>query len=206
MARYLIGIDEVGRGPLAGPLTLCACRVKEDFDFSYFDKIRDSKKLSPQKRREWFEKISALRSAGLVSFALSHISAEEIDSTGLSHCIKKAIRNILDDLSASPFETEIRLDGSLFAPHEFTFQTTIIKGDEKEPIISAASIIAKVTRDKMMEDFDREYPLYGFAAHKGYGTAAHLKALRVHGLTPIHRKSFLKKILSPNLRKAKARV
>ncbi len=195
MARYLIGIDEVGRGPVAGPLTLCACRVKDDFDFSYFAGIKDSKKLSPQKRREWFEKISTLRTSGLVSFALSHVSAEEIDSMGLSHCIKKAIRNILDELTANPLETEIRLDGSLYAPQEFVFQTTIIKGDEKEPVISAASIIAKVTRDKMMEEFGEIYPLYGFATHKGYGTSAHLKAIRIHGLSPIHRKTFLKNVI-----------
>jgi len=206
MARYLIGIDEVGRGPLAGPLTLCACRVKDDFDFSYFTGIKDSKKLSPQKRQEWFEKISVLRAAGLVSFALSHVSALEIDSMGLPHCIKKAIRNILDELTANPLETEIRLDGSLFAPQEFIFQTTIIRGDEKEPVISAASIVAKVTRDKMMEEFGEEYPLYGFATHKGYGTKEHIKAIKIHGLTPIHRKSFLKGILHSNLRKAPARV
>ncbi len=194
--RFIVGIDEVGRGPLAGPITLCACRVESDFDFSHFKKIKDSKKLSPQKRRQWFEKISALRADGLVTFALSSVSAEEIDSKGLSHCVKKAVRNILDELAASPLETEIRLDGSLYAPQEFIFQKTIIKGDEKEPIIAAASIIAKVSRDKMMEDFAREYPLYGFEEHKGYGTAAHKKAIRAYGISPIHRKSFLKKILA----------
>ena len=110
---------------------------------------------------------------------------------GLSHCIKKAVRNVLDELATNPLEVEVRLDGSLFAPREFVFQRTIIKGDEKEPIISAASIIAKVTRDKMMEEFAREYPLYGFEEHKGYGTAAHKKAIRAYGATPIHRKSFL---------------
>jgi len=199
--RFLVGIDEVGRGPLAGPITLCACRVEEGFDFENFKKIKDSKKLSPQKRREWFQKISALRAEGLVTFALSSVSAEEIDSKGLSHCIKKAVRNILDDLAASPLETEVRLDGSLYAPREFLFQKTIIKGDEKEPVIAAASIIAKVTRDKMMEDFALEYPLYGFEENKGYGTAAHKKAIRAYGITPIHRKSFLSKDL-PFIRKS----
>ncbi len=199
--RFLVGIDEVGRGPLAGPITLCACRVEEGFDFENFKKIKDSKKLSPQKRREWFQKISALRAEGLVTFALSSVSAEEIDSKGLSHCIKKAVRNILDDLAASPLETEVRLDGSLYAPREFLFQKTIIRGDEKEPVIAAASIIAKVTRDKMMEDFALEYPLYGFEENKGYGTAAHKKAIRAYGITPIHRKSFLSKDL-PFIRKS----
>lgn len=194
MVRYLIGIDEVGRGPLAGPITLCACRVPRDFDFSRLEKIKDSKKLSAQKRQEWFERLSALRAEGLVSFSLSSVSAEEIDSMGLSHCIRKAVRNILADLAANPVETEIRLDGSLFAPREFIFQKTIVKGDEKEPIIAAASIIAKVTRDRMMAEFGLIYPLYGFDAHKGYGTVEHRKAIRAYGATPIHRKTFLKNI------------
>jgi ribonuclease HII len=192
--RYLIGIDEVGRGPLAGPITLCACCVGHDFDFAHLKEIKDSKKLSAQKREQWFAKISALRFAGLVRFSISSVSADEIDSAGLSHCIKKAVRNILSDLLVNPIEVEVRLDGSLFAPREFIFQKTIIKGDEKEPIISAASIIAKVTRDRMMEDFAREYPLYKFDEHKGYGTVEHRKAIRAHGATPIHRKTFLKKI------------
>ena len=192
--RFLVGIDEVGRGPLAGPVTLCALCVKEDFDFEYFKGIKDSKKLSAQKREEWFGKMSQLRTAGLVSFALSSVSAEEIDSMGLSHCIKKAIRTILDELTLSPLETEIRLDGSLYAPQEFIFQKTIIKGDEKEPVISAASIVAKVTRDKMMTEYAEQYPLYGFDENKGYGTALHRKAIERYGISPIHRKSFLKKL------------
>ena len=195
MSRFLVGIDEVGRGPLAGPITLCACRVENNFDFGHFKNIKDSKKLSAQKRQEWFEKISALRAKGLLSFALFSVSAQEIDSMGLSNCIKKAIRNILAELSADPLETEIRLDGALYAPEEFTIQKTIIKGDEKEPIIAAASIIAKVTRDKMMTDYAVEYPLYRFEEHKGYGTAFHRKAIRAYGATPIHRKTFLKKMV-----------
>ena len=144
MTRFLVGIDEVGRGPLAGPITLCALCVKDNFDFKNFSGIKDSKKLSPQKREEWFDKISKLCSDGHVSFALSSVASDEIDSMGLSHCVKKAIRNILRELALSPLETEIRLDGSLYAPKEFIFQKTIIKGDEKEPVIGAASIVAKV--------------------------------------------------------------
>ena len=192
MPSYLVGIDEVGRGPLAGPITLCALCVKNDFDFKNFSHIKDSKKLSPQKRDEWFEKISKLRADGQVSFALSSVDADEIDSMGLTYCIKKAIRNILSELKLDPKETEVRLDGSLYAPKEFIFQKTIIKGDEKEPVISAASIVAKVTRDKMMVKFSQKYPEYGFEKHKGYGTAMHQKAIRAFGLTPIHRRSFIK--------------
>jgi len=187
-----VGIDEVGRGPLAGPITLCALCVKNDFDFVNFAGIKDSKKLSPQKREEWFEKISKLCTDGQVSFALSSVDADEIDSMGLTHCIKKAIRNILSELKLDPQKTEVRLDGSLYAPKEFIFQKTIIKGDEKEPVISAASIVAKVTRDKMMVKFAEKYPEYGFEKHKGYGTPMHQKAIRAYGLTPIHRRSFIK--------------
>jgi ribonuclease HII len=191
MAKYLIGIDEVGRGPLAGPVTLCACMVPQDFDFSHLEGIKDSKKLSEKKRDEWFKKIDGLRASDGLLFAISSVSANEIDTIGISPCIKKAIREILSELKVNPSDVEVRLDGSLSAPTEFTFQTTIIKGDEKEPVISAASIIAKVTRDKMMNEYAIKYPLYGFDGHKGYGTAKHMKAIREHGLSPIHRKTFI---------------
>jgi len=191
MLRFLVGIDEVGRGPLAGPITLCAFSVANGFDFENLKNIKDSKKLSPQKRQEWFEKISKLRAQGAVTFALSSVAAEEIDTMGLSHCVRKAIRNILTELHNHPLETEIRLDGSLYAPREFIFQKTIIKGDEKEPVIAAASIVAKVTRDRYMDELAKIYPLYGFEEHKGYGTANHRKAIKKYGPTPFHRKTFL---------------
>ena len=123
---------------------------------------------------------------------------------GLSHH-KKSHRNILDDLVANPLETEIRLDGSLYAPKEFIFQKTIIRGDEKEPIISAASIIAKVTRDRMMTEFAEVYPLYGFDAHKGYGTTFHIKAIKAYGTTPIQ-ENVSQGYTFQNLRKPATRV
>jgi ribonuclease HII len=191
----LIGIDEVGRGPLAGPVLLCAMSVPHDFDFKHFEKIRDSKKLSPQKREEWFLKISELKSKGELDFAFAAVSAEEIDGTGISHAIEKAIHLCLDALNLDPSSTQIFLDGSLKAPKKFTSQETIIKGDEKIPVISAASIVAKVVRDKYMTEQAAVYPLYGFDEHKGYGTAKHLKAIHKLGITPLHRKSFLTNIL-----------
>jgi len=193
--RHIVGIDEVGRGPLAGPVTVCACRVASDFDFSAFKGIKDSKQLSPQKREEWFLKISSMKSQGLVDFAHTSVSAEEIDSIGISKAIEKAIHVALDALALVPEATRILLDGSLKAPKKFLIQETIIKGDEKIPIISAASIVAKVMRDRHMEEQARLYPNYGFEAHKGYGTDEHCKAIRKLGISPIHRKSFLSNIL-----------
>lgn len=192
---HTVGIDEVGRGPLAGPVTICACRVAHDFDFDNFKGIKDSKKLSAQKREEWFLKISALKSKGEIEFAHASVSAAEIDSVGISKAIEKAIHVSLDALSLVPESTQILLDGSLRAPKKFLMQETIIKGDEKIPLISAASIIAKVIRDRHMEEQAILYPAYGFENHKGYGTDEHCKAIRKLGVSPIHRRTFLTRIL-----------
>lgn len=191
---HIVGIDEVGRGPLAGPVTLCACKVAYDFNWDLFKGIKDSKKLSPKKREEWFGKISDLKLLGILDFALSSISATEIDSLGLSQAIKKALSSTLEALELIPETTYIKLDGALSAPAKFILQETIIRGDEKVPIISAASIIAKVTRDKYMVEQAEIYPLYSFEKHKGYGTNEHIKLIRKYGLSPIHRKSFCKNI------------
>ncbi len=193
--KYLVGIDEVGRGPLAGPVALCACKVPADFDMTYFAGIKDSKKLSEKKREEWFAKISALKAAGELDFAYVEIAALEIDTIGIAEAIKKAVGMVLEELKLDPMVTKIFLDGSLHAPKHFPNQETIIKGDEKIPVISAASIIAKVTRDRYMEGQAVLYPAYGFEKHKGYGTAGHCKAIKKHGLSPIHRRSFVKNII-----------
>ncbi|HEU0081003.1 MAG TPA: ribonuclease HII [Candidatus Paceibacterota bacterium] len=192
---HIVGIDEVGRGPLAGPVTLCACAVRHGFDMGHFAGIKDSKKLSPQKREEWFHRISELKAAGKLDLAYFSVTAADIDAMGISHAIERAIHECLDALRLPAETTQIFLDGSLRAPKRFPLQETIIKGDEKVPIISAASIVAKVMRDRHMEEQAALYPEYGFDAHKGYGTAAHCLAIRTHGATPIHRKSFLTRIL-----------
>jgi len=193
--RYKVGIDEVGRGPLAGPVALCACVVPHDFDMAQLAGIRDSKQLSPQKREEWFLKISTMKAAGFLDFAYVAISASEIDAMGIAPAISRAVAECLGALRVPHEATQIFLDGSLRAPKRFIMQETIIKGDEKVPIISAASIVAKVLRDRYMEGEARKYPHYGFDAHKGYGTAAHRKAIRKHGPSPLHRLSFLTNIL-----------
>ncbi|MDE1874893.1 MAG: ribonuclease HII [Patescibacteria group bacterium] len=192
---HIVGIDEVGRGPLAGPVTISACRIPVHFDSSRFKGIKDSKQLSAQKREEWFHRLSEWRSKGELDFAHASVSAEEIDSVGIARAIEKAIHVALDALSADPASTKILLDGSLHAPKRFIIQETIIKGDEKIPIISAASIIAKVIRDRYMDTQAVIYPAYGFENHKGYGTDEHRRAIRKLGILPIHRRTFLTRIV-----------
>lgn len=181
---------------MAGPVTLCACAVPGDFDFSHFDGIRDSKKLSEKKRVEWHAKISDLKAKKMLDFAHASVSAGEIDRIGISRAIEEAIRLCLVELGLNPEIVEVRLDGALKAPREYARQQTIIKGDEKEPVISAASIVAKVVRDGYMVGISAVYPVYGFDKHKGYGTAAHVRAIREHGASSMHRLSFLGNIIS----------
>lgn len=190
-----IGIDEVGRGPLAGPVTLCACMTTADFDMKWFGGIKDSKKLSEKKREEWFIKAEAARDAGLLTWVVISKTAEEIDRLGIAVAIREALTECLEGLKVAPALTKIFLDGSLFAPAHFPHQETIIKGDEKVPLISTASIIAKVTRDRYMNEMGKKHPLYGFEKHKGYGTESHRSAIKKYGPTALHRRSFLRNIL-----------
>jgi ribonuclease HII len=195
MITHIIGIDEVGRGPLAGPVTLCACAVPSDFDSSHFEGIRDSKKLSEKKRGEWHTRISDLKAKKMLDYAHASIPADEIDRIGIARAIEEAVRLCLVELDLAPDMVEVRLDGALKAPKEYTNQKTIIKGDEKEPVISAASIVAKVVRDGYMTEISATYPAYGFATHKGYGTALHIRAIKEHGVSPLHRRTFLSRII-----------
>ena len=190
--KHIVGIDEVGRGPLAGPVTICALAVRAEFDLSFFKGIRDSKKLSEKQRKEWLKKIKDKKVSGELHYFISSVGAEIIDRRGISWAVRRAIKNVIGKLPINPDESEVLLDGSLKAPKNFKNQKTIIRGDEKIPIISASSIVAKVFRDKKMSRLHKRYPQYGFHIHKGYGTSAHYKALKKHGLSPIHRRSFLK--------------
>jgi ribonuclease HII len=197
--KFVIGIDEVGRGPLAGPVTVCACSIPVGFDASSFAGIRDSKKLTPKRRGEWFAVISEMRKRGELDFAFVSIPADEIDSIGIAVAIRKALGEALEHLVSGlgvvSSEVLVMLDGSLHAPERFVLQETVIKGDEKVPVISAASIVAKVVRDRHMDEMDAAHPGYGLAKHKGYGTAAHCAAIRKLGPSPIHRRSFLRNFL-----------
>ncbi len=196
--KATIGIDEVGRGPIAGPVAVGAFLVLADGfenDIAAFPvPLRDSKQLSSVQREAWYEKIAEWQADGKCDFSVVMISAGEIDSHGITKAIKKALAEALEEIECD--ETHlILLDGSLHAPNVFYNQITIIKGDEKEPVISLASIVAKVTRDRHMVKVAERYPKYGFERHKGYGTEEHYQAIKKHGLTPLHRKSFLKDLV-----------
>lgn len=198
--RYTIGIDEAGRGPLAGPVAVGVVVVPHDFDWSQIENVKDSKKLSAKKREAVFARTQELAKDGKLQYAVTFSSAKLIDSHGISHAIRAAIARALDSFQkglAFPDydECEVLLDGSLKAPEQFVHQQTIIGGDATEPTISLASICAKVSRDRIMVRESEKYPQYGFAVHKGYGTAAHIAAIREHGLCELHRSTFCKNIV-----------
>lgn len=179
----LCGIDEAGRGPLAGSLYVVGCILKKKIDG-----LNDSKKLSEKRRSELFLQI--------VENSYFHISihtAKEIDSLGLSACIKDSIIQIKKTLAADKY----LFDGN--SSFGVPSLKTMIKADTKVSAVMAASIIAKVSRDKEMVELDNKYPQYGFAKHKGYGTAAHIEAIRQYGLCKIHRESFKPKKLQASL-------
>lgn len=191
--RYIVGIDEAGRGPLAGPMAVGIVMIKKNHTLP-LTRIRDSKKLSPEAREEWFRKILLWKKEEKLSFCVMFVSAKDIDNKGLSWGLASSIEKGLRKLSVSPLKSEVFLDGGLKAPKKFLFQKTIIKGDEKIPVISLASIAAKVLRDRKMVAFSKKYPKYGFEIHKGYGTLAHRRAIKKFGPAVIHRKSFLTRI------------
>jgi ribonuclease HII len=188
----IIGIDEAGRGPLAGPVAVGAVKVSENFDRSFFKGIRDSKKLSEAERELWYALALEAKKRGELDFAVVLVSEKIIDKHGISYAIKRGIKRVLKKVSGEGNGEQIFLDGGLKAPEEFIHQLTIIRGDEKIPAISLASIMAKVTRDRLMVRISKKYPEFAFEMHKGYGTAIHRQAIIKYGSTEIHRKSFLK--------------
>lgn len=195
--KTLIGIDEVGRGPLAGPVCVCAVFVIADHAPRVRRALRgitDSKKLSAAKREEWLVKIDTLRREGLLDYTCAFVGQKIIDQRGMSHAIRTAINRTLRGYRGREEHCDIKLDGLLHAPHTFIHQKTIIGGDEKEWIISTASVIAKVKRDRKMERLAKKYPLYGFDIHKGYGTQKHREAIRTYGMCELHRQSYCTRI------------
>ncbi|MEX0909707.1 MAG: ribonuclease HII [Candidatus Paceibacterota bacterium] len=186
-----VGIDEVGRGPVAGPLYLCALKLSKKSSFYEACDIRDSKKLTQTSRQAIYETLKKEKKEGKVHYALASVTAKKIDAIGMSRALKLAVLKVIKKMNLSSSDP-ILLDGSLVAPTIYTNQKTIIKGDETEISIALASIVAKVTRDRRMEQYSKKWPQYGFEKHKGYGTWAHYTAINQHGLTEIHRISFLK--------------
>lgn len=200
--KYLIGIDEAGRGPLAGPVAVGLVAIPESADWrirELLSGVRDSKQLSEKEREDWFIKIKTAEKSAALFSAVSLVSEKIIDSRGISFAIHLGIKKCLNkfegnQISVRKNDCEILLDGSLKAPKEYKDQKTIIKGDAKVPIIGLASIVAKVSRDKKMRSLAKKYPKYGFEIHKGYGTKKHYEAIKKHGISSVHRKSFLKNI------------
>jgi len=193
--KYRVGIDEAGRGPLAGPVSIGVVKVKEGFDKKFLKGIRDSKKLNEKTREEWFKKVLVAQKAGELDFQVALISEKIIDKRGIVYAINLGIKKCLDKLNLKPSVTKIFLDGSLKAPKEFKYQKTIIKGDEKVGIISLASIMAKVTRDKKMVGLSKKFPEFSLDIHKGYGTKLHREAIKTYGPSKCHRKSFIKSLV-----------
>ena len=178
---YIAGIDEVGRGPLAGPVVTCAVILPKNCDILY---INDSKKLSASKREELYDVIMEKA----VAVGIGMVGPERIDEINILQATYEAMRQAISKLDPQP---DLLLNDAVNIPGVTIKQVPIIKGDAKSISIGAASIVAKVTRDRMMEEYDHIFPEYGFASNKGYGSAEHIAAIRKYGPTPIHRRSFI---------------
>lgn len=179
---YVCGVDEAGRGPLCGPVVAAACILPVGL---YIEGLNDSKKLSPKKRKQVFEEIKK----HAIAYCIAEASVEEIDALNILEADMLAMKRAVEGLSVKADFAII--DGNV--SRGFNIPTmTVIKGDATSPSIAAASILAKVTRDEMCEQMDKDYPQYGIAKHKGYGTKQHMDALRQYGPSPIHRKKFIR--------------
>lgn len=186
-STLIVGIDEAGRGPLAGPVVAGACVLNPEIESHPL--IKDSKSLSPEQRSEAFEWIEEN-----CIFGYGVVDATFIDENGILAATELAMQSALAMVEEHVQPTYILTDGR----DKFWFNyphSSVIKGDEKEPCISAGSIVAKVLRDRMMLEYDKQYPKYKFAEHKGYGSPLHIEALQMFGMCPLHRKTFLTKIL-----------
>ncbi|MBB5022903.1 ribonuclease HII [Desulfurispira natronophila] len=178
---HLAGVDEVGRGPLAGPVCAAAVILPAHF---YHLEIRDSKRLNPRKRRQ----LAVVIQESALAYSVSTVSPHQIDRINIRQATRKAMQQAAWELPTVP--EHIVLDGNESALSLPAHHTSIVKGDQLSLCIAAASILAKVYRDAIMDHYDTIFPQYGFTKHKGYGTAQHRQALLFHGLTPIHRRSF----------------
>lgn len=180
--HYICGIDEAGRGPLAGPVVAGAVVLPQDCEILF---LNDSKKLSEKRREELFLEIQEKA----LSWSVGVVGPDVIDEINILQATYQAMRQAIGGLSVTP---DILLNDAVTIPGVEVMQVPIIKGDAKSVSIAAASILAKVTRDHMMAEYDALFPEYGFARHKGYGTAAHIAAIRELGPCPIHRRTFIK--------------
>lgn len=182
-SNYIAGIDEAGRGPLAGPVVVASVILPKD---SLIEGINDSKKISESKREKIYEKI--IEEA--ISYGVGIVWQDEIDEINILNATKKALTDAINQMEVKP--DRILVDALDKIDTNGIPYTSVIKGDAKMYSIGAASIIAKVTRDRIMREYDEVYPEYGFAGHKGYGTAKHIEAIKNLGICPLHRRSFVK--------------
>lgn len=185
--KNIVGIDEAGRGPLAGPVVVGAVIMKPE---SLIEGVNDSKKISEKKREKLYEQITE----EAIAWSVGIVDQKEIDEINILNATKKALKMAIMNLQVKP--ERIVVDALEHIDTCGIPYTSIIKGDAKVYSISAASIIAKVTRDRMMREYDEIYPEYGFAGHKGYGTAKHIQAIREFGPCALHRRSFIKNFIS----------
>ncbi len=184
--KYICGVDEAGRGPLAGPVCAAAVILPKDL---IIEGLNDSKKLSEKKREQLYDVITQ----NAVAYSISYGTLEEIEEHNILEATFMAMNRAIDGLAVKADYALIdgnRVPKGIQIPCE-----TVIKGDAKAYSIAAASILAKVTRDRLLIEYDERYPQYGFAKHKGYGTKAHYDAIREHGVCEVHRLSFLKNVL-----------
>ena len=185
--KNICGIDEAGRGPLAGPVVVAGFIMPEN---SMIEGVNDSKKVSEKKR----EKLYDLIIDEAISYSVAIIGQDVIDEINILNATKKGLTTVVEELDVKP--DLILVDALTHIDTKGIPYQSIVKGDAKCYSIAAASIIAKVTRDRIMREWDRIYPQYGFVAHKGYGTAKHIEAIKEYGLCPIHRKSFTKNFIN----------
>ncbi len=183
--NFVCGVDEAGRGPLCGPVVAAAVILPKD---EYIEGVNDSKKLTEKKREKLYDDI--MKKAVAVSIGISDVDV--IEKVNILNATKLAMKQAIEKLSIKP--DYVLIDGNQMIDINIKAET-VVSGDAKSESIAAASIIAKVTRDRMLIEFDKKYPEYGFAKHKGYGTKSHIEAIQKYGLTDIHRPSFCKKFV-----------
>lgn len=179
--KYIAGVDEAGRGPLAGPVCAAAVILPQNAEI---EGINDSKKLSEKKREALYDVIKQTA----IAYAIEYVYPDIIDDINIKNATALAMHNAIDHLS-TPADYII-IDGNDNVPYSVDYQY-VVKGDAKSQTIAAASILAKVSRDRLMVELDKEYPQYGFEKHKGYGTKVHIQAIQKYGVSEVHRKSFM---------------
>ena len=177
----IVGVDEAGRGPLAGPVVAAAVVLPFDFTSQHFSYLNDSKKLTPEMRAQLFDELTVA-----IDFGVGIINAATIDEINIRQASWQAMQLAVTALLPVDY---VLIDGLPYGPGPWPYEA-IVKGDARSLSIAAASVIAKVTRDRLMEEYDRKFPAYGFARHKGYPSPQHLAALTAHGPCPLHRRSY----------------